>query len=96
MKKKFKYHINYTAIRVAIASFILGTICLVLFKTSGNTGFVGIGYCYTLFAALVNSIMLLLILVHAIRHFKDINEHLKTIGIILINIPITLFYLNLV
>jgi hypothetical protein len=95
MKKQFKYPMNYTAIRIAIISFVLGTICLLLFKTNDDTGFVGIGYFYTLFAAFVNAVVLLLVIFHGIRRYKEYTEHLITIVIILANIPITLLYLNL-
>ncbi len=95
MKSRFKYPINYTAVQIAITSFILGTICLLLFKSSGDSGFVGIGYCYTLLAALTNSILLLIVVVNAIRYYKDYPEHLSTVLIVLANIPITFFYLNL-
>ena len=95
MKTRFKYPINYTAVLIALISFVLGTICLLLFKTSGDSGFVGIGYCYTLLAALTNTILLLLVSINAIRYYKDYREHLRTACIVLANIPITIFYLNL-
>ena len=96
MKRKFEHYINFLAVLVAITSFIIGTICLLLFKTSNDTGLIGIGYCYTLFAALVNSIMLLLVIINGITHIKDYKEHLKTTLIVLINIPITLLYIDIV
>jgi hypothetical protein len=94
MKTSFKYRMNYIAIMVAVVSFILGTSCLLLFKTSGDSGIVGIGYCYTLLAALTNSVILLLVIFNGIRHYKDFREHLLTIVVVLANIPITFFYLN--
>lgn len=87
---------NYIAVMVAVVSFLLGTSCLLLFKTSGDSGIVGIGYCYTLFAAFTNSIMLLLVLIHGVYRYKDFREHLLTMVIVLANIPITIFYLNLI
>jgi hypothetical protein len=95
MKNRFKYILNYRAVQVAIISFVLGTICLLLFKTSGDTGFVGIGYCFTLLAAVVNTVLLLVVLIHAIVRYKDYKEHLTTVLVVLANIPITFFYLNL-
>lgn len=95
MKKSFKYRINYIAVMVATGSFILGTCCLLLFKTSGDSGIVGIGYCYTLLAALTNALMLLIVLFNGIRYYKDFREHLLTMIVVLTNIPITFFYLNL-
>ncbi len=95
MKNRFKHPLNYVAVQIAIISFALGTVCLLLFKTSGDSGFVGIGYCYTLLAAFTNTILLLLVLVNTIRHYRDYPEHLSTMFIVLANIPITFFYLNL-
>lgn len=95
MKNSFKYVLNYRAAQVALISFVLGTICLLLFKTSGDMGFVGIGYWYTLTAALVNSVLLVIILIHTIIRYKDYKEHLATVLVVLANIPITFLYLNL-
>ena len=96
MKNNFKHSINDMAVRIAIISFIVGTICLLLFKTSGNTGLFGIGYWFTLVAGLINSFMLILVVAHGIFRFKDYKEHIKTIFIVLTNIPITYLYIGIV
>ena len=83
------------AVLTAFTSFVLGTICLLLFKTSSDYGFVAIGYFYTLFAALINTIFLLLVLFNTMRTLKDYREHLKTILVVLLNIPIVIFYLEI-
>ncbi|GAB5472393.1 MAG: hypothetical protein Mars2KO_04920 [Maribacter sp.] len=95
MKNSFAYRINYLAVLIAIGSFVLGTLCLLLFKASGDTGFVGIGYCYTLLAAFVNTITLFVVLVNGLIHYKDYVEHLKALFVILLNIPIVCLYLEL-
>jgi len=95
MKNKFKYPINYVAVLTAFISFVLGTFCLLLFKSSSDFGFVAIGYFYTLFAALVNSVILLLVIINTIRKFKDYSEHLKTIFVLILNIPIVCLYLEI-
>ncbi|MEP3211178.1 MAG: hypothetical protein ABJN95_18470 [Maribacter sp.] len=95
MKNRFKHSINYMAVLTAFTSFVLGTICLLLFKTSSDYGFVAIGYFYTLFAALINTIFLLLVLFNTMRTLKDYREHLKTILVVLLNIPIVIFYLEI-
>ncbi len=95
MKNRFKHSINYVAVLTALTSFVLGTICLLLFKTSSDYGFVAIGYYYTLFAALINTILLLLVLFNTLRTLKDYREHLKTILVVLLNIPIVFFYLEI-
>lgn len=95
MQHRFTYRINYFAVLIAAGSFILGTLCLLLFKTSGDTGFIGIGYCYTLIAVLVNTVMLCIVLVNAFMHYRDYPEHLKTIIVMLLNIPVVGLYLEM-
>lgn len=95
MKNRFKHSINYIAVLTAFVSFVLGTLCLLLFKSSSNSGFFAIGYFYTLCAALVNTFILLLVLINGIRKFKDYAEHLKTVFVVLLNIPIVGVYLEI-
>lgn len=92
MKNNFKHPINYIAVLTAFISFVLGTLCLLLFKTSSDTGFFAIGYYYTRFAGLVNTFLLLLVLINTLRKFKDYPEHLKTIFVVLLNIPMVCLY----
>jgi|GEM_PF-3055128 len=96
MKNYFKHYLNYVAVTMAVASFIIGTICLLLFKSSNDTGLFGIGYWFTFAAGLLNSIMLILVVVHGIFRFKDYKEHIKTIFVVLANIPITYLYIGIV
>ena len=95
MKTKFTHSINYLAVLTAIISFILGTVLLLLFKTTGDSYFVRIGYLYTILATFTNTILLLLIVINSIRYYKDCTEHISTMLIVIVNIPITIFYLNL-
>lgn len=96
MKQQFGHAINYVAIRTAIISFVLGTLVLLPYKSTSDTGLLAIGYFHTLFAALVNTVLLPLILLNMVFYFNDNKEHLQSIVILLINIPITLFYIEIV
>lgn len=96
MKQTFKYPLNFYAIMLAITSFTLGTMLLLLFKNSGDTGLIAIGYFYTWLAAIGNTLMLVALLIHAAFRMGDFKEHTKAIIAILLNIPITLFYMHLV
>ena len=95
MRAKFKYLINYYAVVTAIASFSVGTLVLVLFKSSGDTGLIAIGYFYTWFAALVNTLLLLLLIIHTALRFNGYKEHLMAIGLVLLNLPITFLYIHI-
>ena len=95
MKNKFKHTINYYAVQIALPSIIIGIICLLVFKNSSNTGFVGIGYFLAIIIGVTNTIMLLPLLINTIRKVKDYPEHLKALLLLLINIPLSGIYLEL-
>lgn len=95
MKQQFKHPINYIAVLIAMVSFILGTICLLLFKTSSDSGFFAIGYFYTLLAGAVNLLMLLLVVINGIWQLKDYKEHLRVVFLVLLNIPVVFLYQEL-
>lgn len=95
MKNRFKHSINYIAVKTAFISFIAGILCLLLFKTSSDSGIFALGYFYTLLAFIVNSIFLIIVVINTLLKLKDYPEHLKTIFAILLNIPIIGLYQNL-
>jgi len=95
MKNRFKHSINYFAVQIAFPSIIIGSICLLVFKNSSNTGFVGIGYFLAIAIGAANGIMLLPLLVNTIRRIKDYREHLKALFLLLINIPVSGIYLEI-
>ena len=95
MRKKFKYPINHVAVLLAALSFAVGTVVFVAFKLTGEFGLMVIGYYHILGAAAVNTFMLLLLLIHATMHVKDYKESLLTSVVVVMNIPITALYLQL-
>ena len=95
MKNRFKYSSNYIAAVMAITSLATGLICLLLFKNSSDTGFVGIGYMLSISVVVANTIMTPLLIVNTIRRIKDYKEHLKVLVLVLASIPIALLYLEI-
>ena len=96
MKNKFKHAINYYAVQIALPSIIIGAFCLLIFKKSSDMGFVGIGYFLSIVVGAVNTVMLLPLLLNTVRRAKDYPEHLKALSLLLINIPISGIYLEII
>lgn len=96
MKTKFKHKINYIAIVLAIISFCMGTLLLLLFKITQAEFLMILGYYYIFLAAFVNILMLIFLAINAITHYSDYKENLPTILGLLANIPITILYIELV
>ncbi|TMM57997.1 hypothetical protein FEE95_00795 [Maribacter algarum] len=96
MKNRFKHSINYSAVILAISSFVIGTILLLLSQSISADSLLVIGLYYTGLALIANIIMLLILITNAIRFHKDYCENLGTITILLLNIPITLYYIDII
>ena len=95
MKNRFKYSINYIAAVMAITSLATGLCCLLLFKNSSDTGFVGIGYFLSLVVVVANSLMTPVLIINTLRRIKDYKEHVKVLVLVLIGIPVALYYLEI-
>ncbi len=82
---------------LAIGSFAIGTLLLLLFKSNTHVGLVLlIGFYYLLFSILINSIMLLyLIFLCVILPNERENLALKII-LLLCNIPVAILYYNII
>lgn len=95
MKNNFKHSVNYIAAQIAITSLITGTLCLLLFKNSSDSGLVAIGYFFAAIIGIANTIMLFPMLINAVRRLKDYKENLTAMLLLLINIPITALYVEI-
>lgn len=96
MKNRFKYHLNYSAILLALGSFLFGSLWLLSYKITHADPMLVIGLYYTISAVIINAFMLLFLIVNAIAQYKDYKENILTILILLINIPITNWYMEIV
>jgi hypothetical protein len=83
-------------IKIAILFFIIGTLLLILHFIFNTTDFIlWLGYMYVQLAVFINSIILIILIVALIIDKQRI-ETLKSIGVILLNIPIALVYFQMV
>ena len=95
MKNRFTHQINYGAVLLAFGSFLVGTLLLLSYKVTGADSLLNIGWNYTWLATIINTLMLILLTINGIRYYKDYKENLLTILILITNIPITLWYMEL-
>jgi hypothetical protein len=76
----------------AIISFLLGTFVFGLYYLTSSSELLLIGYAYIFVAGLVNSAVLVSILKQAKKDQTNRKKLLITSGIMLLNIPVMLFY----
>ena len=74
-------------------SFIVGTVILLLYLITKSDELIMFGCFYLIVACCINALLLILILFLLVSNPKSYREILITIGIIMLNIPIALFYL---
>lgn len=77
---------------IAILSLLLGTVIFVLYYLLSSSFLLFTGYVFVVLAGIINGIFLILVL---LRYSKEENYKLHlfvTAGIILLNIPILIFY----
>jgi LIVCS family branched-chain amino acid:cation transporter len=71
---------------------VLGSLCLIGYLTTRMEEFAIGGYMLLIFGALLNLLVILGLLIYGCVHRSRLNECLKAIGILLINIPIAILY----
>ena len=81
----------------ALISFIIGTILLSFYLYFDKSeAVVNIGLYYVIIAFLFNTFLLLILVINGFAYGNSQLESLKTCGLILLNIPITILYLYLI
>lgn len=81
---------------IALISFTFGTLLLLLYKIDQSDNYVMIGLIYVIIALFFNTIMFLKLMYNLIVYKQLYLFQLGSITIILLNIPITFFYMHLV
>lgn len=82
---------------VALISFLIGTILFSLFLYLGESKIpTMIGIKFVIVAIAINAILFLANLLLSAIHADNRIEYIKTCGIIILNIPIAIFYLYVI
>lgn len=94
-KKETGFGIIKMSRNVALISFVIGTLILLTFYLSENTGFAFIGLLYLFIATVINLIFLVGLIMKIITKESDRKRAWISIGILLANIPIVILYYNI-
>ncbi|MES2277147.1 MAG: hypothetical protein V4592_14050 [Bacteroidota bacterium] len=78
-----------------IVSFIIGTLILVMYALSLDFGVMYLGILFIMLAGLTNVVVLILLLFKAVTDAPHRKKLLLTAGMMLINIPVLIFYLSI-
>lgn len=81
-----------TSKSIAFLSFIIGTILFVLQLYNEALGLIYFGFIFIIIAVIINTISLLILIFSILGYTEQKLELLKTIGIVLLNIPIAFLY----
>ncbi|MFT4875675.1 MAG: hypothetical protein ACI9AU_000793 [Bacteroidia bacterium] len=76
----------------ALFSFLIGTVIFALYYFTSAFMLLFIGYAFVVFVGILNLILLFVILARANSDSENRAKLLKTSGLLLLNIPVMLFY----
>lgn len=88
--------INKSALIIATASFILGTMLLLFFLISPSGILVDIGLVYILIALVLNTITFIGLITNSFINYQYNKENITTILLVTLNIPIAFGYVIIV
>ena len=93
--KVIKYPVNRFALRLMLFSLCFGLLQVIIYAIYPNETSLFIGLFHLYPTVIIHSIVLLIVLVNGIKHYKDMAEHFLVIITMLANIPIAFgcFYL---
>lgn len=95
-KKQYENAIGVFSTQLAIGSFIIGTILLILHLNNPTGALFGVGVIYLIIAFSINLIMLLRLIYLAFTQKNHQDYFIIKILILLANIPIAFVYLRIV
>ncbi|MEE9361489.1 MAG: hypothetical protein V3U92_02715 [Cellulophaga sp.] len=96
MIQYFTYRINKIAIYISIVTFSSGFLLFLLDLFIASENILSVEIIFVLIAMGVNSILVLVLLLNTIIHIRDLQQHMFTILIVLLNLPIATFLLTLI
>lgn len=87
-------NLNETGQITALVSFVLGTSLLSFFLYFGEANFpIQFGFTFVIVAFIINTVLFFVLLGAAILNPNHRIKLLKTCGILLLNIPLTILYI---
>lgn len=81
---------------VALGSFLIGTLILVVFEITNASILIYIGFIYVLIALFLNFVLFVNLVYNLFIYTKMYAFQIGNIALLLLNIPITLFYLHII
>ena len=82
--------------KASIYSAVIGTLLLLAYLVSNEQSLIAIGISYILFAFVINSLILLALVAALFFHTPHWKKIVATIICVLLNIPLSIFYLSFV
>jgi len=82
--------------RLSIGLFCIGTLIMIVFAATLSATVAFVGYLFSGLSFCLGSVYFIILIINIARRKTDQSTGLKSIGILLINIPIAAFYVYLV
>ena len=90
----FNYKWNRIGVRIAIGSFIIGTLLMLIALISTNDIILTIGIVFMVIYIPITAVLLFILAINAICNIRGIYEHAIVFICVTMNLPIALLYIN--
>jgi hypothetical protein len=87
---------NKIGLFTALISFLIGTILLIIFYLTNSYSMTLFGMIFIAIAGIINLVVLVKVLINLINEKENRKKHILTSGIMILNIPIAVFYFFIV
>ena len=96
MKTLFTYRVNRTCAYFAMWCFVLGNLLFLSFLATESDVLMGTGIVFMAVMMVITPVALVILGVNTLLNLKDIRQHLIAIFMVLVNIPVSIYYIKLV
>ncbi len=93
--KYFTHSVCRAACRLSLFCASFGSLLFLIALVSDHEIVIGTGLVFLFLASLISTLMLLILFVFALIHYKRLQEFLSAMVLLLLNLPLALLYFNL-
>lgn len=92
--KFFTHSLNRGALKIALASFIIGNLLFLLSLFLPNDMLFAFGLVFLIAFIGVHAVLFMTLLINLLMNLKHYEEHLLTMVLVYLNVPLALLYIN--
>jgi hypothetical protein len=91
----FKHRINRVSVQIGFISFVIGHLLFLSYLFLQDDIWIGVVLAFLMLFFGFHIILLIILFVNLLMHFKNYEEHIFALIPVFLNLPLALFYISL-